>query len=223
MDNMFVYNAVRKVPQFALKEIKGGRMNGKSDINPMWRLQTLTEQFGICGFGWKYEIVRQWLEIGSNEEVAAFCNINLFVKMDGVWSDAIPGTGGSAFVAKEKAGLYTSDECYKMALTDAISVACKALGVAADIYWNNPKSKYEPRQEKPTSQQEKPTMQVNPSEEISKPTPTQLKSLLSMAMTRGVDLSVKGKEWTGKKSIDWDMTDYLVTKNQLEKMGVSNE
>ena len=29
--------------------------------------------------------------------------------------------------------MYTSDECYKMALTDALSVACKALGVAADV------------------------------------------------------------------------------------------
>ena len=35
-----------------------------------------------------------------------------------------------------------SDECYKMALTDAISVAAKALGVAADVYYKNDRSKY---------------------------------------------------------------------------------
>ena len=45
-------------------------------------------------------------------------------------------------MAKERSGLYTSDECFKMALTDAISVACKALGFAADIYWEADASKY---------------------------------------------------------------------------------
>lgn len=29
-----------------------------------------------------------------------------------------------------------------MALTDALSVACKALGVAADVYWQADKTKY---------------------------------------------------------------------------------
>ena len=46
----------------------------------------------------------------------------------------IPGIGGSMFVASEKAGLRTNDECYKMAVTDALSVAMKMLGVGADIY-----------------------------------------------------------------------------------------
>ena len=46
------------------------------------------------------------------------------------------------FVAKERNGLYTSDECYKMALTDAISVACKALGFGADVYWQADRTKY---------------------------------------------------------------------------------
>ena len=35
----------------------------------------------------------------------------------------------------ESKGAYVSDECYKMALTDALSVAMKALGVAADVYF----------------------------------------------------------------------------------------
>ena len=142
MENLHIYNALRTPPKEALKEIKGGRMNGKTDINPMWRLKALTEQFGPCGVGWKYEITRQWLEAGADGEVSAFCNILLFYKLDGQWSEGIPGTGGSAFVAKERGGLYTSDECYKMALTDALSVACKALGVAADVYWQSDPTKY---------------------------------------------------------------------------------
>ena len=154
MENLTIYNAVRSVPDIAKRQIGAGRLKGKTDINPMWRLKTLTEQFGPCGFGWKYVITDKRLEQGANGEIAAFLDIDLFVKADGVWSDAIPGTGGSAFVAKEKNGPYTSDECFKMALTDAISVACKALGFGADVYWDADKSKYD----KPESKQEAPVL-----------------------------------------------------------------
>lgn len=99
--------------------------------------------FGPCGFGWCYEIVRMWTEPGANGEVSAFVHINMFIKYQGEWSEAIQGVGGSAFVANERNGAYTSDECYKMALTDAISVACKALGVAADIYFSQDRTKYD--------------------------------------------------------------------------------
>lgn len=36
-----------------------------------------------------------------------------------------------------------SDECYKMATTDALSVACKNLGIGADVYWKESKTKYD--------------------------------------------------------------------------------
>lgn len=141
-DNMALYNAVRTPPPEAISEIKAGRLSGKSDINPMWRIKALTEQFGPCGEGWKYTIERLWTEQGANGEIAAFALINLYYRIEGQWSDPIPGIGGNSFVAKEKNGMYTSDECYKTALTDAISVACKALGVAADVYWQSDKTKY---------------------------------------------------------------------------------
>lgn len=142
MNNMEIYEKVRQCPQNALKPIQAGRLKGKSDINPMWRIKALTELFGACGIGWYYEINRQWQEVGANGEITAFCNISLYIKLNDEWSKPIQGTGGSMFIAKEKNGLYTSDECYKMALTDAISVACKALGVAADVYWNTDNTKY---------------------------------------------------------------------------------
>ena len=147
--NLELYNAVRSVPAEAKKEIRGGRLNGKTDINPMWRIKKLTEQFGPCGFGWKYTIDREWLETGANGEISAFMDISLYYKYNGEWSEAVPGTGGSAFIAKEKAGLYTSDECYKMALTDALSVACKALGIAADVYWDKDRTKYDEAEKEP--------------------------------------------------------------------------
>lgn len=142
MGNLDIYDAVRTVPDSAQKPIGAGRLKGKTDINPMWRIKALTEQFGPCGIGWKYVITDKRLEAGAGGEIAAFLDIDLFVKVCGEWSEAIPGTGGSAFVANERNGPYTSDECFKMALTDAISVACKALGFGADIYWAADATKY---------------------------------------------------------------------------------
>lgn len=132
--NLSVFNKVRRVPQTALKQIGAGRLKGMSDINPVWRILAMTDIFGVCGVGWKYEIEKQWSETFGNE-IKGFCNINLYVKVDGAWSDAIPGTGGASFVTMERNGAYVSDEVYKMALTDALSVAMKSLGVAADVYF----------------------------------------------------------------------------------------
>lgn len=139
MGNLDLYNKLKVVPAEAIKPIQNGRLKGKSDINPMWRIKTMTEHFGVCGIGWKYVITKQWTETYGTE-TKAYCNIDLFVKVDGQWSDAIQGTGGSSEVTMERNGSYVSDECYKMALTDALSVAMKALGVGADIYFEKGKS-----------------------------------------------------------------------------------
>ena len=146
-ENMKVYEQVRKVPAEAQKKITGGRLNGMTDINPMWRIQKLTEVFGMCGVGWYPEIVSERLEQGSDGEVTAHTNINLYVKTGDGWSKPIPGVGGAKFIAKEREGLYTDDEAFKKAYTDALSVACKALGIGADIYWSKGgETKYTPAQ-----------------------------------------------------------------------------
>lgn len=135
MDNLRQWNKFRNVPTEAKKAIGGGRLKGMTDINPMWRLKTLTEAYGPAGIGWYYTIDKKELVDGSNGEIAAFVDITLYVKESDEWSKGIPGTGGSMYIAKEKNGLYTSDEAFKMALTDALSVSCKALGIGADVYW----------------------------------------------------------------------------------------
>jgi hypothetical protein len=130
MDN---WNKLKTPPKEALKTIKAGRLQGMTDINPQWRYMAMTTVYGPCGIGWKYEIAKLWLE-SAEAQIAAFAEIRLFIKNGEVWSDPIPGIGGSFFVAKEKSGLHVSDECFKMAITDALSVAMKVLGVGADIY-----------------------------------------------------------------------------------------
>lgn len=142
MEDLELYEKFRVVPNEAKKTITAGRLKGKTDINPMWRIKALTEAFGPCGIGWYYTVKEKWME-SHGEETAAFVDIELYIKWNDEWSRPIHGTGGSMFAAKEKNGIYVSDECYKMATTDAISVACKQLGIGADVYWNGDRSKYD--------------------------------------------------------------------------------
>lgn len=130
MNNMEIWDKVKRPPSSALKTIPFGRLKGKSDINPQWRMQIMTEVFGPCGQGWTYTIDRLWTEPGVDGQVFAFSEITLSVGQHA----GIPGIGGSMLIEKDKNGLYHNDEAFKMATTDALSVALKALGVAADIY-----------------------------------------------------------------------------------------
>ncbi len=141
MDNLCYYDLGREVPESAKKKITGGRISGMTDINPMWRIKKLTEMFGPCGIGWYYKSVNEWIET-YEKEAAAFVKIELYIKVDGEWSMPIQGTGGSKFAEMQRNGAYVSDECYKMATTDAISVACKQLGIGADVYWDKDETKY---------------------------------------------------------------------------------
>ena len=163
MDNLEVWNKLNQPPKSALKTIKGGRLSGFTDVNPQWRYQAITEQFGMCGVGWKYTVDRVWMEPASDGQVFAFAEISLQVKQGDTWSERIPGIGGSMLVTKESSGLHSSDEGYKMAITDALSVAMKMLGVAADVYaglWDGAKYTNAPQKEEGKAPQKEPVQKA---------------------------------------------------------------
>ena len=163
MDNLELYKKLKEVPAEAKKSIGAGRLKGFTDINPMWRIKRMTEVFGPCGIGWWYVIKDKRLE-GEGSEVRAFVDIDLYYKWGDTVSQPIPGTGGSSFLTQERSGNYTSDECYKMALTDAMSVAMKSIGVGADVYYEKDRDKYtqseddkktdKPKESKPKTEEE---------------------------------------------------------------------
>ena len=136
-EQLKLYNELRTVPNEAKKPIAAGRLKGKTDINPMWRIKMLTKHFGVCGFGWKTTVDKMWIEEGANGERTANVQISLYVRdpESKEWSDAIVGIGGAALVSTESKGFFTDDDCFKKAYTDAISISCKALGMAADVYY----------------------------------------------------------------------------------------
>jgi hypothetical protein len=186
-ENLKVWNDLKQVPADAKKKITGGRLKGMTDISPQWRLKMMTEQFGVIGIGWYYEIVKTWTEehaisettvtsskldtfdhnrnnesttpkpvtankeeeikVTYEKEISVHIIINLFIKDGDNWSKPIIGIGGSMLLAIEKYGIHHSDEAYKMATTDALSVAMKELGVAADVYMGLSDSKYDKQEE----------------------------------------------------------------------------
>ena len=141
MEKMEIYNRVRQVPDEAKKAISAGRLKGMTDINPMWRIKKLTEEFGPCGIGWWTKVTDRWTET-VGDETCAFVDLELYIKVGDEWSKPITGSGGSKLATKERSGIYVSDECYKMAETDALSVACKKLGIGADVYFSADRTKY---------------------------------------------------------------------------------
>lgn len=136
-NNLAVWNKVSQAPSHFLKQIEFGYLKGKSDINPQWRLMAMTQAFGMIGHGWTYRIVRTWTETGADGQMMAFSEVAVKTKVEGEWGEEFSGIGGSMICQIANGKLKSSDEGYKMATTDALSVAFKAVGVAADIYLGN--------------------------------------------------------------------------------------
>lgn len=142
MENLKLYDQVKAVPDTAKRTIGAGRLKGFTDINPMWRIKTLTEHFGPCGVGWYFKTIDKSFEKMDNGEILCFVTINLYVKFDGEWSTPIEGTGGSKIATMEKGGIYYDDEGIKKATTDALGIACKNLGIGADVWWSSDRTKH---------------------------------------------------------------------------------
>lgn len=222
MENLNYYNTLRSVPEKYTKKITGGRLNGMTDIKPQWRTEKMTEVFGPCGIGWYYEETkreykgyegREEFESRSGEkridestQIAVFIDINLYYRYPVTdpltervigyeWSKPIHGTGGSMFVAKEKSGMFVSDEAIKMALTDALSVAMKSLGMAADIYMGMPATKYD----KPVEPEPKPTKK-----KLDVTTETFPNAIASVAC--------------GEYTVEWILSKYDVTPEALKQL-----
>lgn len=137
------YEALRRPPKEALRTIEFGALKGKSDINPQWKYEAMTEEFGLCGIGWKFEIAdKEMVPVQQTGEVMIFVVVNLYVKDGESWSAPIPGCGGDFLIKRDKNGMHGNDEGLKMAITDALGNAAKMIGVAADIYRGMYNTKY---------------------------------------------------------------------------------
>lgn len=138
------FRLMARPPKEALNTIQFGKLKGKSDINPQWRIEALTEVFGLCGVGWYYEIMAiDYQDVQATGERMVYVTVGIHVKQeDGTWSAPVIGIGGDFTIIKDKNGIHGNDEAFQMALTDAIGKAAKCVGIANDIYRGKYDSKY---------------------------------------------------------------------------------
>ena len=138
------FDLMKRPPQEALNTIQFGRLKGKSDINPQWRIEALTEVFGLCGVGWYFEILgTTFVDVPATEEKMVYVTVAIYVKEDsGEWSKPVIGVGGDFVIIRDKNGVHGNDEAMQMAVTDGLGKAAKCLGIASDIYRGKYDSKY---------------------------------------------------------------------------------
>ena len=214
METLAIYNKLKEVPENALREIKAGRLKGKSDISPQWRIEKMTEVFGAIGFGWNYKVTRSELIFNEQtKETACFVDIELTVMQGDKLSQPIFGTGGSMFVTQETSKLYCSDECFKMALTDALSVAMKQLGMGADVYRGFVDTKYakeeQTQQNAPqTTPQPEKWLNVN-DRETGQPTVEWEKILIDIETKKITSVSDVRKLFKVSKSVESEIQNLL--------------
>ena len=206
MEAISVYKKLSQPPKTALRQIQAGDLKGKTDINPQWRYEAMTEQFGLVGLGWKYEIQKLWTEPGANGETLAFAQVAVFIRDPDSkeWSDAIVGIGGSKLINKFSNGPKSNDEGYKMAVTDAFSTSLKMIGVAADIYagkWDGSKYNNTQSDDKAAPKQKGPMGGPDTPEQKKR-----IKELLDTKSPSGVEIfaNVRAKvgQWRMERTAD---------------------
>lgn len=219
------YAAVAKPPDNALRKIEFGNLKGKSDINPQWKIEVMTKQYGMCGIGWKFEIVSKDTQQCPSGEILLFMAINLYIKDGGKWSEPIPGYGGDFIVKKNKNGLVPNDEAFKMCLTDALGNAFKCIGVAANVYRGFTDTKYGAPQntysQEPAHQDAQRTYsKAEKSEPYKAPriTPAQFKDLEQRAKDAGVSLAQIVKKYGVAQGRELTELNWSQAMNSLDKL-----
>ena len=87
--------------------------------------------FGPAGSGWGMGEPRFETVPGPEGEMLVYCTTSVWWEQP---TQLVYGVGGDKAVGKNKYGLFTDDEAFKKAYTDALSNAMKQLGMAADIH-----------------------------------------------------------------------------------------
>ena len=137
-DNTKLWTDISKTDPKHTKDFnRGGGFKGTS-INPTYNNKRLTEQFGMCGIGWGFDIVKEeYVEGGwitdKDREIIHVIQIDFWF-FRGEKKGIIPSKGQTTFVGKNKFGVFTDEEAPKKSLTDAITKAASYLGFGADIF-----------------------------------------------------------------------------------------
>lgn len=143
-----LFRAQARPPESAIRPIEAGRLKRFSDINPQWRIEALTETYGLYGVGWFVQIKdTNTVDLPETQEKMLFLTLELYVRDWSIpdeykWFGPALGIGGDYLIVRDKNGVHGNDEAYAMAMTDALGKAAKLFGIANDIYRGKFDSKY---------------------------------------------------------------------------------
>lgn len=131
MSNTALWDSLGKTdPAHTKRFSRSGGFKGTA-TKPMWVYRRLTEQFGPVGIGWGHSKPDYQVVPGAEGEVLVYCTVECWHSDR---ANTFHGVGGDKVVSKNKHGLFSDDEAYKKAFTDAVMNAFKSLGVAADVH-----------------------------------------------------------------------------------------
>ena len=131
-DNLALWNRLKRTDPKATKPFqRAGGFRG-TQIDPTWRLQMMTEQFGPVGRGWGYEQT-EWTVV--ERMVFVCCKVWYRDPATGEVFWTGPQWGGTELARRRRdGGEEPNDEAFKMSITDAVGKCLVQLGLAADIH-----------------------------------------------------------------------------------------
>lgn len=94
MSAIEIYKSLSQPPATALRQITAGNLKGKTDINPQWRYEAMTEKFGLVGIGGSKLVNAFSAGLQSNDEGYKMAVTDAFstsLKMLGVAADIYAG------------------------------------------------------------------------------------------------------------------------------------
>lgn len=130
MSNTALWDKLGKTDPKHTKDFKrSGGFSGTA-LKPMWVWKMLTEEFGPFGVGWgcnepKFQVVP------TDKEILVYCTVSGW---HGSQDNLLWGVGGDKVAVARSSGVFTDDEAFKKAFTDALMNAFKFVGVGADIH-----------------------------------------------------------------------------------------
>lgn len=142
--NLSIWERVSKTnPSFTKQFNRGGGFKGTA-TNPTYLMMVATEMWGAAGKGWGYNIIDENYIQGApvyNDKGAVLCNevihvvrLDFWYIEDGVKYTTPPQFGQTAFIGKNKFGIFTDEEAPKKSVTDAMTKCMSMLGFSADIF-----------------------------------------------------------------------------------------
>ncbi len=144
-DKLALWNAVSKTDPSATKTSnQGGRE--QTSINGYWMIKQATEQFGMVGIGWGWDVMEERCDDGAmipikqddgttrlEQSKTHTIKLKLWFMSDGKRGEIIQ-YGHTQAIYKSKWGVSDDGEAPKKSLMDAIKKALSMLGFCYDIF-----------------------------------------------------------------------------------------